>query len=352
MNLGKFLFVGSLVGVTSLSAIDLKDNVTPIGGFQHGRFRQDTNLNFPGVDSTGTFETDVLVTDQVESRVDLAVAGFEARFVVPELSCLSEYAFLSNLYLVGHAIWGWNDGNKFSERAFLNLPTNMSAPDSYENTYFLAKGKLKKARSYDFVIGLGYLFEFGDWQCMPEMFKDWAIGVGGGYSFHKQTLQTKNANSGEFSTCTESAIYVYDDPAYHDTKFHNKWNGGWVGGEILYKTCKWELDLIYQYHIVEFRGINNTSPAGLLSGYQDVSLRTNTAHGNTWKAKLKYYLSTSWSVGTVFTYEYWHAKHGSFRVTAPSGESIESIYGTDKYSTSINASWDSYSIVATLGFDF
>lgn len=337
---------------TGLSGFELNNDLSFVGGFQHGRFKQISTTFLPTGNSFGAVPG-LLNPDTASARIDLGIAGIDGQLVMPNLNCFSNCTFMTNFYLTGHALWGWNDGNRFTESSFSYIPTGFSVPKLSRNATFLAKGKLKNARTDDFVIGLGYLFDF----CSLGLF-DWfdfgglALGLEGGYSYHKQALKTKHADDGTVSfTNPQNNIFIANDPAYHGTKYHNKWQGGWIGAELFAQLCSWNFQARYQYHIVEFRGINNTSEIGLAEGFAQASLKSNHAHGNVWTLKTSYDVWCGLSLGFRFNYEYWHADKGHFTITAPPGGNAV-IFGAPDVKTSIDASWNAYSVAATIGYSF
>ncbi len=342
------LFAGMvLASTTSLSAFDLKNDISVVGGYQHGRFDQ---TNFINLKSAGIFPAGGEQVDSVESRIDLGIVGIDGRLVMPHLDCCCNYPFLNNFYVTGHAIWGFSDGNKFSEETTANFPTGIPQPALYENTKALATGKLKDAQTYDFEVGLGYFLDFSRLCYFSDILNGWALGIEGGYSYHKQALKTKHGDLGVFSSVPLHGQFFEDFGGYNGTKYHNKWSGGWVGAELFYESCAWDIALGYQYHIVEYKGINNTSATGLTQGLTDTSLHSNDAHGNVWTAKANYDVWCGWRIGAIFNYEYWHAKNGGWHLTAP--HSTAEGFGTNDFNTSVDASWNAWSVAGTISYEF
>lgn len=349
MKVLKYIACLLLIGSTGLFAHEVKDEISLLGGYQHGHFKQE-NILF-------LLETDTVEPDLVDSKVDLGVFGLDGRFFMPNLDCLCEMPCLNNLYLTGHAIWGWNNGDRFSEDETAFALTDQPLPKYFPSFLLDAKGKLKKVRTYNYEIGLGYLFDLG---CLDLSFlsccnglnlEGWSFGIEGGYSYRKQDLKTKRADIGEFDTLLDAGSFTPNDPAYHGVKYNSKWQGGWIGGELFYQTCAWDFNLGYQYHISRYTGINHTSAAGLAEGFASLNLKSNHAHGDVWTLKTNYDLWCGWSIGTFFCYEHWKAHKGSFRFVAPA-TTFEAILGTNDVKTAIKSSWNSYTLAARLGYEF
>lgn len=332
------------VTMTNLAAFELKNDISVGGGYQHGHFNQDLNLHYQATEGLAPADTEAVAA--TKAGLDLGIVGLDARAVMPKLDCFCGYPFINNFYLTGHAVWGFSDGNKYSNIGTVYEATGIPVPATYQAGQIATKGKLKDAQTYDFAIGLGYLLDFSQLSYLSDVLNGWALGFEGGYSYHKQALKTKNGNTGAYAS-NGSHIYEPGNPAFKDSKFHNKWNGGYVGAELFFETCAWDIALGYQYHIVDFRSSDTASPSAFSSSdHVAATLRSDNAHGNVWTAKASYDIWCGLSVGALFNYEYWHAHGGSWRVTSPKGPTFGDI------KTSINASWNAWSVAATLSYEF
>jgi|GEM_PF-2494346 len=336
----------------SLTAFEHRDEISLIGGYQHGKFKETTIAKYPtGGLLAGEFPVPVghENPDRVTASLNLGVLGFDGRLFVPNSICDCN-SFFSNFYLTGHAIWGWDDGNKFKETS-TSIDPQGCADLTTPGGSFAARGKLKRARTYDYNIGLGYVFDLScwDWTCGWD---GWALAVEGGYSFNKQSLRTKSANSAQTSYTNPGLNFcALDDPAYVGAQFQNKWRSGFVGAKLFYETCDWDWTFGYQYHIASYRGENITSSEGLLLGALSAKLKSNRANGNVWSVKGAYDVGCGWSIGALFNYEYWSARHGSFSISAPAGGNAGNL-GAAVVKTSVKSAWDAYTIAATVGYEF
>lgn len=95
-----------------------------------------------------------------------------ARLMMPCLASDSYFSFINNFFITGFAYWGWGGCNA-------NL--------CEEITGFICKNKqigrarLKSAKTNDYQIGAGYLF---DWNC-------WNFAISAGYAYDKQKIESK-----------------------------------------------------------------------------------------------------------------------------------------------------------------
>lgn len=353
-----------LISCASLSAVDLRDNVSLVGGYQHGNFKQTNTIELP---NAGTGVGGLVLPAGYESvdsfnanNLHLGVFGVEGRVRFPELTCGCDYDFLRNFYVEGHAIWGWG-GNKdsFSEKVNGIFPG--AEGTSYRNQQFSTSGgKLSKARTYDYQVGLGYLID-------PSMFDflyscgcgglldGWDLGISGGYTYKKQTVTVKSADSTNVIPnlpLNPGNFVAVNDATYPGQSLSNRWQGGYIGAELFYQTCEWDFSFGYEYHIVNYRGKYNATTLGLDSGVTSTKLSSNRADGSVWTLRGSTELFCGWDLGALFKYESWRAHGASGSVSAPAGFSYNTALNTTGVSLGGSAHWYSYTIAATLGYDF
>jgi len=324
---------------TILSAFEPRSQIDLVGGFQHGKFKQVADFQLPN---------DIATIDKVTSTLDLGVFGVDGRLFFPYFDSGCYTSYLNDFYITGHAIWGWDNGNHFKEKGVTTAPTGQTLPSDFISSEALSKGRLKRARTYDYKIGLGYLFNFDCWDWTDGWGDGWALGIEGGYAYNGQALRTKHANTGVFAgSGSPFNIFVENDPNFAGNTYTNRWRSGWMGAELFYSSCDWDWSFGYTHYFASFTGLNNRTTAGLAEGYDSYKLKSNRAHGNLWNVKGIYDLGCGWNIGGLFTYEYWNARHGKATIT----EGVNFLAG-NVTSSKIKASWDAYTVAATIGYDF
>ncbi len=303
--------------MSHLSAIEHHTEINLSGGYRNDQLASK-------IDLTTTPPQVPTVNSALKSKIDdisIGQIGFDGRIMFPYSSdpCC-EFYFLNNFYLDGFAYWGWSgEGNK------------LHLTDEEDERTTSTHIKLKEIQTDDYQVGLGYLF---DDDC-------WAFGVSAGYAYNSQKIKSKG---GEIST--PSNIDLLTDPLFSDgykTKTH--WQGPWVGVELYYDWCHWAFTLGYEYHFATYHQThkNPSSMPNIAS-----KIKANDAYGNVVYLDAIYRFCGGWQAGFEFKYQDWQARHGHVtthhaNITLPPDETLKA---------KANAQWQSYSIMADIGYAF
>jgi len=283
-----------------------------------GGYRNDT---YKTVNTTRA-DSDTLQVDTIHvNNVSIWQVGVNGRIMNPGF----QDSFLRNFFLTGFAYWGWSGGSGGLHEHVVSFT------GAGELT---GKAALKKATTYDFQLGLGYLF---DW-C------EWGFGLSAGYAYDKQIVATK---SGEISFPEGTPFVVA--PLY-GTGYQTvtKWRGPWLGVCLEYNQCAWRVDVEYDFHFANYFA-NHTIPDNFLARLQGVASNTHSsrAYGNVLSLNGEYRFYGGWKTGAAFVFQYWKANHGHLT----SGDfALDGVPATTKVLSS--AKWITYGFTLDVGYTF
>lgn len=236
---------------------------------------------------------DGAVTAKARSKADdinIGEIGIDIRYFMPQLDCCCEFPWLSNFYLDGYASWGWGGKSKTKSR-FTEYSATGTEIVSYHHDH-----KIKSVDVQDYQIGLGYLLYNCD--CF-------AWGITGGWSYDRQKLK--------------------HHADHYDYKISQRWNSGYLGTELFYGWCEWLLNAGYEYHWADLHSDG---------------VKSHRADGNVVYVDGTYQLCDCWDVGFCFKWRDFDARRGK-------------IHGDDVLKGGhAKARWESYSIVAKVGYGF
>lgn len=330
MNILKTFAGILLVSSSALSAIDLPNNIELSGAYRRDDFKSGENYFGSGDegDPAGLTKTDLYA-----EHINVSVLGARARLMMPQLDCLCNYGFLENLYLKGYGYWGEDEGDSYFKDQYINVPDDQVAP---------AYGKLSSYRTYDWQIGLGYLFDLGS--CCSSLCGcsklDLGLGIIGGYSWSKQKLRTKRGDSFQF----DGLEAIIDDPIYRGLKWSSEWKGGWLGAELYYAySCDVLFNLGYEYHWNEWLGTFSPNQAALdVGGYTSERRKSTKSHANVVYFDATYTLCGNWEISAEYKYAYYKAKDG---------------HVTEKEITGLNprdarATLQTWQVLTNIGYNF
>jgi len=284
-----------------------------------GGYRNDTYK------TTNTTKTDSDTTTQVDTidvhNVHIGQVGVNGRLMMPDF----EVCCLNNFFLSGFAYWGWNG---HCGGLHEHVVSHTGAGE------LTAKAKLKKAGTRDFQLGLGYLFDWNEWN----------IGLSAGYAYDRQNIATKSGKiafpSG--STFIDAPLY---GSGYETT---TKWEGPWIGTSLEYNECWWRFGAGYELHFADYSA-NHTIPDNFQARLQGVgsTIHSSQAYGNVAFVDADYRFCDGWKLGAAFAYQYWQANHGHLK-------SEDFILDGIPTTTKVNnkAKWSAYSIILNLGCAF
>jgi len=205
----------------------------------------------------------------------------------------------------------------------------------------VTKAKINDATAYDFTIGAGYLFTFENCGC--EGYLDgFAIGPVAGWTYNHQEFKLKGN-----ATDTDDITSVTTPSVLDGLKYQTRWQGPWLGFDIVYKGCSYAVNFGYSYHWATRHASFKLDPASLPFGIPNFSNTTNSnnASGNEVFLNGEYYFCDSWSVGLGFKYVYYCADKGKAKLDTPVVPAIET-------ARVHNAQWQSYAITLDLGYKF
>jgi hypothetical protein len=210
---------------------------------------------------------------------------------------------------------------------------------------------IDNGHTYDYSIGLGWVYPI----C------DWGIGISAGYAWDKLRFKTRNSLFSEFIAepciCPPEIIPSTGIDLIGDRlRYENKWEGPWVGVNLLYGTCDWHLELGYEYHWVdwdaEFLLAGPDDPNALCLGFSDV--RRGDGHGNVVYLNAGTILADCWDLSLGFKYTSFEAdgherpKNGTFRDIG----CFDPVTGAEEFDRVKEAKWKSAQFTVDLGYLF
>lgn len=214
-----------LVSSFPVSALDPAGILTLEIGYRHDEYESDFK---PVVSPTGN---NFIVKD-----LNLFTVGVKGRLFLTHFESCGDFP-IDNFYLTGFANWGWAGKDPFKN----TLTLGQDVPE------FQTLGQLDYGHTSDYQVGLGYLFRLGE-LCSPDClceWDSWAIGFSGGYAWDKQNIKTRYGNLTPPFGSTTPPI---PNPLFTGLKYHQKWQGPWVGTELFYELCQWTFNLGYEFH--------------------------------------------------------------------------------------------------------
>ena len=281
----RFAFVCLLYSGISLSAFDPGTELNISTGYRHDDLCRVNTLKSPS--STVSQKDHIRI-----NNINIWQVGINGRLMMPctiEDCCWND-SILNHIFLDGFAYWGWGGhGAQLHEHIASSLFSEKQ----------IGEATLKNARTEDYQIGLGYLF---DWNC-------WNLGVSGGYAYDRQKIQTKHGKIAFPSSAPFNKASIYGN----GYKTATRWEGPWVGAELFHNWWAWRGSLGYEFHFAHYQA-NHSIPPNPTSQQQGMRSTTKSSHayGNVIFLDGRYFFCTGWEIGLRFKYQNWRAKSRPF----------------------------------------
>lgn len=308
------LALSLMIWTSPVSAVDCYDEFVLQGGYRRDSYHASAELT-PTI--TNTFKIDDL---------NLMTAGVKLTYFWPEYDYCGP-TFFNNFFFSGFANWGWEtEHDKFKEDLTLGA---------------FSEGRIRSARTEDYQVGLGYLFQLGDIFYRYGCFEwdRWAISVSGGYTWNHQKIVT---SSGE----TSGIITLDPNPRYNGLKFNQYFQGPFIGTELFHDWSEFRLNIGYEYHFCTDTRASIDAPFFLDPDLEISDVRkAKNGHGNVAYVTGTYMLCTIIDLGLTFKYQDWRSGTGklSYRLNEP--DFVQTDIATKN-------SWKSYTIMANINYTF
>ena len=181
-------------------------------------------------------------SDHLQVRdIHITQIGVQGQLAVPYCWCDCYTWWLSQFYLKGYAYWGNVYSGRYS--AF-----DKDIPETNPTTRFGNLGDVHGGDSRNFNIGLGWLYPISE---------DFGIGISGGYQYDRLDVKVKNmlkVEACDFDTDDDSCTATAFDFVQEGLKYKTKWDGPWLGVNVLYASCDYRFNIGYEYHWVDWKG--------------------------------------------------------------------------------------------------
>lgn len=336
-GLGIVLSLLFTVSANQAAAFNPDSEIDMIGGWRRDHIR-----------SFITDNTDP-ATDLVKgSALNIWQIGVQGEFK-PNLC--EEGSWVNSFFIAGAAEWGWVNEGDYNHQV---VQSNIGAEsDSSENVFDNLSGNISRGHTWDYEIGLGYLFEpFGD--CF-------LIGPTAGYAYNKLQFKAENVVGTETSANrpvmdNQSLITSIDPLTYFDegVNFISKWTGPWAGVEARFDFCDIKIDTGYEYHFAHWAGRFTSPFPDVTDGYHFSDTRDGKdGHGQVFYLDACYNYCQCLDVGLGIKYQYYtasgpeHPQHGSFLDVGATD-----IEHAAFYKEKVKTSWHSFAITMDVGYLF
>lgn len=332
MNRFKLCFLSLLtLFFNHLSAIELFSNLQIEGGYRHDEYR---------TKYTNYFDNFAFLKDVVQIKnLDIGTFGASGRLYAPHHDdCFP--GPLSNFYIGGFAQLGW--GARETMRREVSVP--------FDIIQDFARAKMNWARTYDYQVGLGYVFDLACWFNPCSTF-DWvAMGLGfsGGYSYDRQDIKFRNGTS-ELNIFN-AGITLDPDPLYNGLKYSQSWQGPWVGVELIYTKRDWTFVGGYEYHFKNRYLLTWDVPDNLFAQLEDYSDRRkgNQGHANVAYFSMYDRLCDGFIIGITVKYQNWDSGH--YHRKPKSGTFADHLDPTTK--STGHTVWRALGVTGNFGYSF
>ncbi len=224
------------------------------------------------------FETSLnVLDDKEETLLTDKIKG--SSIDVYQLGVKGNATFCNQYFVRGHAIYGnITDAGKYFDQE--------STPDEESAEVF---AKIKDGYTTDYSIGVGYLFPLV--RCL-------SLGPSVGYAYIKESVTMDDAK------LEEEALPILDDLVYK-----MRWQGPWLGADILYNIQCFNVHFGYEYHWCDWRAEWLLDGPDTPEAFSD-KRKGSDAYGNVFFADFNYRFCQCWNVGLGFKYQYWKVDSG------------------------------------------
>lgn len=267
------------------------------GGYRNDKIT--TNVDISDLDNNLIFE------DNIEGNsIDIYLIGLKGHLLLCDKWLIKGFANTGEVY-----------GGKYTEF------TGLTDEDSVTST-----GKISKGHTYDTSVGLGYLFSCRD--CFQ-------IGPIAGYAYSYETIKMPKIKTDGIADSTLSGLH-YD----------MRWQGPWLGFDAIYSFRCFNIDIGYEYHWSHWNAEWTLKGAKVQEDAFSDRRKSDNAHGNVVFIDGTYNYCKCWTVGLGFKYLNYSASDGSL---VPQSKNLVSL---DEIDTVPKATWRSYQVQASIGYNF
>lgn len=187
-----------------------------------------------------------------------------------------------NWFVRGYGYHGWiTDGNFNENFSLFSLDIDADA-------------KIDKGYTNDFTIGAGYLFPF----CWCG--NSWGIGPVVGWSYDQQHITLKDYK--------EDGV---EDPDFGSFSHKTQWSGPWVGVDVVFESCGFEVDAGYEYHWASWKFDSSRSDDSDYDESFDSNFKSKDGHGNVVYIDGLWNFCPCWQAGIGLKFKSWKADKGS-----------------------------------------
>lgn len=324
LKLGSALVAVALTGTAQLAAIYPQVELNASGGWRQDHLRSQITSNIN--DSKDIVKG---------SHLNIWQLGIDG-YVAPQFfECDS---FLNNFILQGSAYWGWVNNGIYQHK--------YSVPSEIFST--LNRGDISRGHTWDYTIGLGYLFPVGD--CFR-------IGPTFGYAFNKLSYRAENVigivnTEAPANLINQTLVSATDPFSYFDEGllFSSRWKGPWAGFDAQFDFCEVVLMFSYEYHWGEWLGKFTAQPADILDNihYSDVR-KSNHAHGHVGYVGANYIFSECFNLGLGVKYENFRA---SGKAVPRASGGFPAVGGPEGERNKFKTTWNTVQLFVDLGVLF
>lgn len=294
------IFASLLALSTHVFAVNVNHSLDIRTGYRNDKI----TTSIVAFDPPGTF---ILADDLNASHINVFEIGASGRLKVG-----------SNWLLRGYAYYGMVCNGSYSE--ITHTPNNSSS---------ITTADIYQGDTNDYSAGIGYLFNcFG-----------LSLGPIAGWSFDSQRIKMQHAVSNGLS-----------NPILNNLVYKTRFEGPWLGVETQFSICKIKIAAGYEYHWSDWRGNWQLAGPDIFGGSFSDIRKSNDAIGNLIFIDGSYIFCNGFSAGLSIKYQEWKVKNGNEVPTAGSFPAVG--LGANEVDVIPDASWKSYSLLASLGYHF
>lgn len=268
-----------------------------------------------------------------------------------QIEARGKYVTCDNLYLRANGDYGWITSGKNKDSDFFN--------DYYYGSdfRFAHSHSHVKGHVYDARIAAGYQFKLCD--------NSFAIAPLIGYSWHGQHLHDRHLRQSFYDDTTYDTFtssyynyfytYGYDTYSGHNSSFHTRWNGPFIGFDFEYLFgcgCDWDWEIFgdYEFHWAEYHATADFNlRRDLFDGFRQ---RARNAWGHVFDIGVKWDFCECWTLAVKGEFQWWWADKGHDRAKIFEASACD--VDTKCFVTIPlrNIEWRSYGVSVNLGMVF
>lgn len=302
----KYLICLLVIFCTPLSAFEF-DCVYGDIAFTAGFRSDEIKTNVDAFDPPGT----LLSTDNLKGKnLRVQLRGVKARL------------YVLDFFLKGFADFGTNNRGSYTE-----------ITSRVHGATFTSKGKVRRGRTVDYSIGLGYLFPCYDYFYFAPMF---------GVAYDYQNIEMGRITTNGVTDKTLSSL-----------NYSMRWEGPWLGLETQFEVYCFNFIMGYEFHRRSrwLAHWNLDVPDVNRGAFSDKRKSMHT-FGNVFYLEGSYPVYGCWEMGLAFKYQYWHAKKGIVRPRNRLLSIAQATGSATQHHRVRKATWSSIELQGTVQYNF